>query len=488
MLPSKKLDIVEPVLFLSSFVFFYFYIISYGLVLDSDEIANIGFVYRLIEEGALTKSFIKPLPLLLAFSTYYLSPYVYELITAIFTSLLLLFIYKLCAIFFNRKVGLLASILVFINPETFILTLGGNSVIIQASLVFISYYFLISARAPTDKRFALSYLFLFLACLTRPEPWIFLPVVIYYTLIAKRSGARRNLIWPLSLLIIVPLVWILKDYIVTGDPLWTARSVKQYAETTEFYKSTSLAAFPAMFIGLMHGIFISIFFISVALLGFFLDIKRAQNSSILSLSLLLLFILYWILAGRGFVIVPRFLYFHYLIIAIYFSVGIYYLIEKLPLRSEYFRILLVALVASFLVFYMETQKIRDSRSIMRLTSAINRDIILSTNILKKELRKDEASSILLSSRRIPLMDLEMRDYANIHLMSYTQFYSRKETVEGRDVNWIIYDVRDLYPNSPTHEYFRNLLASEKDLLSEGIKLDRIYRISQSMLLLKIGYQ
>lgn len=66
LLPSKKLDIAEAAIFLSSFVFFYFYIISYGLILDSGEIANISFVYRLIDKGALTKSFIKPLPNLLA--------------------------------------------------------------------------------------------------------------------------------------------------------------------------------------------------------------------------------------------------------------------------------------------------------------------------------------------------------------------------------------------------------------------------------------
>jgi hypothetical protein len=135
----------------------------------------------------------------------------------------------------------------------------------------------------------------------------------------------------------------------------------------------------------------------------------------------------------------------------------------------------------------EMNKISDSRKIMQLTAEINKDIIKSTQVLKAELSKNEGASILLSSRRIPLAALEMRNYNGLRFISYRQFYSRRKAA-GQDIDWIILDMLDMYPNAEVHRFMKRMVFSESELLNRGMKLNRVYNISQGALLLSVSSQ
>jgi hypothetical protein len=482
----RRINFLEVVIVIVSFLFLYLYILSYGLTLDTDEISHIYFIQQLAEKGVLTKSFIKPFTLLLAVPAYYTSLYLLELMTALFASLLILFTYKLCTAFFNKRVGILTSALVLLNPMTLSLTLGGNSIIVQAAMLFISFYLLVSSSADDGWKTSLSFLFLFLACLTRPEPWIFIPLIIYHIIFVKQLRSLKAIGWPLLLLIVVPIIWILKDYAITGDPLWTVTSVKNYAETALLQQPTTFSRFPERFIQLMDRLFISTPFILLALIGFLLNIKNAKRTYILWSSFLLLFLLYWVFVGKGMLLFPRFLYIPYLVIVIYSAVGIDLLLERTPLKTARAKTLAVFLSALILISLFEAPKIRDARGLMRQTSAINRDVILASNVLKVELGVDESSSVLLSSRRIPLMRLQMRGYEGLNFVSYRQFYKQAKPPGWEGIDWVVFDLKDMYPRSAVYQYFTGILISEERLIEEGIKLNRAYRTSDKAVLLKLN--
>ncbi len=74
-----------------------------------------------------------------------------------------------------------------------------------------------------------------LAGLLRPEAWAFSGVYWIYLLISSRESCpartREQLAWLALLAAAAPIVWVLSDLLITGDPMWSLTNTKHTATT-----------------------------------------------------------------------------------------------------------------------------------------------------------------------------------------------------------------------------------------------------------------
>lgn len=78
------------------------------------------------------------------------------------------------------------------------------------------------------------------AGLLRPEAWVFSGLYVIYLVLAERSPAqarprrgRRELIGLVALALSAPLVWLIGDLAVTGNPLWSLTNTRHTATTLQ---------------------------------------------------------------------------------------------------------------------------------------------------------------------------------------------------------------------------------------------------------------
>lgn len=116
-------------------------------------------------------------------------------------------------------------------PRTFATTLSGGPGCVNVMFLFLA----VLCLNPIDRkpREALSVLFLSLACLTRPDSWP-CAYLIVFTVLARRFLGRMkirlhrgDLLWLIPLA--MPLVWVLVDWGVFGDPLYSVKIPRAFA-------------------------------------------------------------------------------------------------------------------------------------------------------------------------------------------------------------------------------------------------------------------
>ena len=85
-----------------------------------------------------------------------------------------------------------------------------------------------SVRVPARAPWGLAAAALAVAGLARAETWLLLPLAAGYGLLAWRRGERRALLLVLPLA--APLLWLVHDWLLTGDPLYTVGVPGRYTD------------------------------------------------------------------------------------------------------------------------------------------------------------------------------------------------------------------------------------------------------------------
>ncbi|HIK00303.1 TPA: glycosyltransferase family 39 protein [archaeon] len=131
-------------------------------------------------------------------------------------------VYYLGREFFDKKVGFLAAVSVLFYVRTFDLILNGQRDMACAFFALAGIYFFYKGMNEDQaKYFYLMGIFLGVAYLTRQTALIIFPTLLLaYYLIKKRF--ELNLIYGLVLGVLVISPWLIKNYLIFGDPFFSA--------------------------------------------------------------------------------------------------------------------------------------------------------------------------------------------------------------------------------------------------------------------------
>jgi hypothetical protein len=137
-------------------------------------------------------------------------------------------IYQLGAQWFGRAAGALAALIFLTRAE--VLSYGVRAYIDLPYLVFVLSALLLESRQRQLKAAPAGVpvlVLLALAGLLRPEAWAFSALYWLYLLrVGGRPSVRLTLLAATA-----PLVWMLSDLAITGDPLWSLTNTQHTAET-----------------------------------------------------------------------------------------------------------------------------------------------------------------------------------------------------------------------------------------------------------------
>jgi hypothetical protein len=134
--------------------------------------------------------------------------------------------FRLAADWFGTAAGLLAAVILLTRVP--ILSYGVRAYVDVPFLLLVLGALLIESRRPRAGGPVLCVLAL--AGLLRPEAWAFSG--LYWLYLAHSGGRSRAQLGRLALLVVAaPVLWVLSDLAVTGDPLWSLTSTRHTART-----------------------------------------------------------------------------------------------------------------------------------------------------------------------------------------------------------------------------------------------------------------
>ncbi len=137
-------------------------------------------------------------------------------------------VYKLGAQWFGRPAGAAAAAVLLTRVP--ILSYGVRAYVDVPYLLLLLGALLVESRR---RRAGVPVLALLaLAGLLRPEAWAFSGIYWLYLLRGRAPGAgRAQLAWPTLLAASAPIVWVLSDLAITGEPLWSLTHTRHTAHT-----------------------------------------------------------------------------------------------------------------------------------------------------------------------------------------------------------------------------------------------------------------
>jgi hypothetical protein len=152
-------------------------------------------------------------------------------------------IYRLGAEWFGRAAGALAAVLLLTRVP--ILSYGVRAYVDLPYLLLILSALLVESRHRRAGRPVL--VLLAIAGLLRPEAWVFSGLYWLYLVFwggpeALRAGPRRELVVLTLLTLSAPLVWMLSDLAITGNPFWSLTNTRHTAD--QLHRVTGIANVP----------------------------------------------------------------------------------------------------------------------------------------------------------------------------------------------------------------------------------------------------
>src|SRR5215211_7799404 len=131
-------------------------------------------------------------------------------------------IFRLGQELFSTAVGLLAALIVATRVP--LLNFGIRGYVDLPTIAFVVWAAVLEARRP--RRGAAVMLLLVLAGLLRPEMWLFAAAYWLWCFPGRDWNARLRLA---ALAALAPVLWLLSDWAVTGDPLWSLNGTTDLA-------------------------------------------------------------------------------------------------------------------------------------------------------------------------------------------------------------------------------------------------------------------
>jgi multidrug transporter EmrE-like cation transporter len=137
-------------------------------------------------------------------------------------------VYRLGALWFNRPAGALAALLLITRVP--ILSYGVRAYVDLPYLLLVLGALIVESRRSRAGVGVLA--LLGLAGLLRPEAWVFSGLYWLYLVVGNRGlRSSQELAWLALAAVAAPLIWVVSDWLVTGDPLWSLTNTRHTAQT-----------------------------------------------------------------------------------------------------------------------------------------------------------------------------------------------------------------------------------------------------------------
>jgi hypothetical protein len=146
-------------------------------------------------------------------------------------------VYRLGSLWFNRPAGALAALILLTRVP--VLSYGVRAYIDLPYLLLVLGALIVETRRPRAGAPVLA--LLALAGLLRPEAWVF--AGLYWLYLAFEGGRTTpELAWLAVLVLAAPTVWVVSDWLVTGDAMWSLTNTRHTAEALG--RETGIAKVP----------------------------------------------------------------------------------------------------------------------------------------------------------------------------------------------------------------------------------------------------
>ncbi|MFC1716738.1 hypothetical protein ACFL6S_23930 [Candidatus Poribacteria bacterium] len=168
-----------------------------------------------------------------------------------------------------------------------------------------------------------------LAGLARPESWISSTLIIAYLYAAKylRKGHEKSYRDLLLLIpMLMPLVWHLFDYVAFGDPFYSTKMTRGYAENMHNAFGSSYTFVWSRYPRMLKGYLLAVFqtpLLIVSLIGLiWMCIKKPKSLLPLMIPFLSNILFYFVIYVQQMTLVGRFFFYNYVLIVILASTAV----------------------------------------------------------------------------------------------------------------------------------------------------------------------
>ena len=187
-------------------------------------------------------------------------------------------IFRFGQVQFSTAVGVLAALIVATRVP--LLNFGVRGYVDLPTLALVVWAAVLEARRP--RRGAPVMVLLVLAGLLRPEIWLFAAVYWLWCFPARDPGERVKLA---ALAAVAPVVWLLSDWAITGDPLWSLNGTSDLA--AELGRRTGLENVPKVMPRRL-GEIVRLEFLIASLIGLAAGLALMRRRTLLPLSIAVL--------------------------------------------------------------------------------------------------------------------------------------------------------------------------------------------------------
>jgi hypothetical protein len=197
------------------------WILMLGPTLVNDEYAAIDYCHRVIHQGGFYPTptrLHKPLAVLTGLSALPAGPLGYELVTAAWAVVFVLFSFLAVRRALGEKIALVASILIASNPDLFLYAAQGITVVPLLAGGFLCIHAML--QWDENPRALWRYAVVaFLIGLLRPDAWLFgIPLAVAFWPRRQKWGYLRFLLAG-SIIGLAPVIWFGKDWWINGNLL-----------------------------------------------------------------------------------------------------------------------------------------------------------------------------------------------------------------------------------------------------------------------------
>jgi hypothetical protein len=323
------------------FVFFLVFLLRFGVLIGktSDEVANIAYAMTMFGEPNTSGWAVpKPLEIVLFGITYWVTKnmFIVNMLSLVAAALLVYYVNSMINRDGDGKIPLWTfTILLMACPFSLQAVLTVQSALLSALFVIMAIYYLSAANFP--KYTSLVIILLSFAGLTRPENWAnnFVIILLVFWLRYRHSDNLR--IHKLDSLYIIPLlmplIWILCDYVIFKDMFYSAHIAKRYALeiTATSPNMTKQGSYPGwIYWSFIHTFYLypgsswrTLIFVSLCFTGIVTMAKKQPRLlALISCAFFGTIFFYFLTFLNGAKFFDRFLFLNHVFCLLFFSIGV----------------------------------------------------------------------------------------------------------------------------------------------------------------------
>jgi len=470
------------------------WILMLGPTLVNDEYAAIDYCYRVIHQAGFYPTptrLHKPLAVLTGLSALPAGPLGYELVTAAWAVVFVLFSFLAVRRALGEKIAMVAAILIASNPDLFLYAAQGITVVPLLAGGFLC----IQAMLQWDEnpralwRYAVV---AFLIGLLRPDAWLFgIPLAFAFFSRRQKRGDLRFLL-AAGIIGLAPVIWFSKDWWINGDllhSLHVSARDKAVGLGSPFSAWEALVFFKKFIAPRLGNITFLTGLFGIALFAFPRRLPALLHPLVLFPSLISAFV-WFLIRATGVYPQQRYFFFPLVFLLIFAGYVWVKMAEKIPTLRPPWRWFGIGFLLVGVVFHFAAAGRGFQLNYRELAheARIQREIKVMAEVLQSQIPAGARPLILLPSRRDEQLSWLFRNREIPNIVTFREafhyWFIYRYPFLNLGPRWIIYIDKDFHIRSVEEEF--QWLGRQDHTELQGAKID-IFFATDLIRLFRVTY-